>query len=231
MALTDLWQLITKPAPPPARPRLLPPARGGAMVLPALWDEQEIGEQMRTLPGRSPAMMAYYLNCLKDRFLLHQDRRTAAVRARFLTQKLEELKLTRELQGVINDLAVLSVEREVRVRRLELEKLELVSKIQNQTQLGALRLQRDRLQLQYEIATLRRQIREQKRLPAAAENKLTPAQQRVLKKAEIEEQIQRLRAEEAQALQKATSELERRRIQNMYAAKRDQLMEQMEKYL
>ena len=41
----------------------------------------------------------------------------------------------------------------------------------------------------------------------------------------------RLRAEEAGALQKTTSELEKRRMQNMYAGRRDRLMDQLEKQL
>lgn len=60
---------------------------------------------------------------------------------------------------------------------------------------------------------------------------LSPEQQRRLKRMETEDRLEDLNKEETRALQKATSDLEKRRLQNMYAAKRDQLMEQMEKYL
>jgi len=43
--------------------------------------------------------------------------------------------------------------------------------------------------------------------------------------------LQQLNAEEANAVQRGTSELEKRRLQNMYAGRRDRLMEELEKYL
>lgn len=231
MALIHLWQLLTKPAEPPPRPRLLlAPAPATGMVIPATWNEQEITQQLRQAPRQSPSMLAYYFTRLKDRYLLNQDTRTTAVRSRFLQQKIEELKLTRDLQSVMNDLSALAIEREVRVRKIQVERLDLDSKIHNHARLGRLQLDRDRLQLEFDVAVLRRKIREENNQPAA-DHKLSPTQQKLLKKAEIEEQLQRLKTEELQALQKATSELEKRRVQNMYAARRDQLMEQMEKYL
>lgn len=233
MAFAHLWQLLTKPADPPPRPRaLLPPAAAqtNALVVPATWNEHEITHQLGHARRQSPSMLAYYFTRLKDRFLLNQDHRTAAVRSRFLQQKIEELKLTRDLHGIMNDLAVLAVERDVRVRRLQVERVELESKIQNHARLGGLQLERDRLQLQYDIAVLKRKIREEDNQPTT-EQKLTPTQQRALKKAEIEEQLQHLKAEELQAVQRATTELEKRRLQNMYAGRRDQLMEQLEKFL
>lgn len=63
------------------------------------------------------------------------------------------------------------------------------------------------------------------------EPKLTAAQQRLLKRAELEQALQRLKLDEAEALQKADGELERRRIQNMYAGRRSQLTEQLEENL
>jgi hypothetical protein len=53
----------------------------------------------------------------------------------------------------------------------------------------------------------------------------------LLKKTEIEGELQRLRTEEGQALQRGMSELEKRRLQNMYAGRRDELMMQLEKHL
>ena len=67
--------------------------------------------------------------------------------------------------------------------------------------------------------------------PPPPEPKLTPAQQRLLKKVEIEEQLARLKAEEAEAVAKTGSEPERRRIGNMYDTRRNKLMQDLEKYL
>lgn len=67
--------------------------------------------------------------------------------------------------------------------------------------------------------------------PPPIEPKLTAAQQRILKKAELEQELHRLKADETDAFSKAGSEAERRRVQNMYASRRDQLTQQLEKYL
>jgi hypothetical protein len=65
----------------------------------------------------------------------------------------------------------------------------------------------------------------------APEPKLTPAQQRLLKRAELEQALQRLKLDEAEALQKADTELDRRLIKNMYAGRRSQLTEELERNL
>jgi hypothetical protein len=61
--------------------------------------------------------------------------------------------------------------------------------------------------------------------------KLTPTQERLLKRAELEQDLQRLKLDEAEALQKADTELEKRRVGNMYTGRRSQLMEQLERNL
>lgn len=237
MALSDLWDdLLGRPKPralprPVPQPRLLPAPSPTAIVMPSTWDEAEIAEQLRHLKARSPAMSAYFFARLKDRFLMRQDARTTEVRAAFLKKKIDELKLSHELQSVLNDLAALAGEREVRVRKLHLERLELDSKIENQSQLGQLRLDRDRLQVQYEISVLRRKIREEDRQPPPVEPKLTPSQQAALKKAEVQKQIDQLRIEQAEVLGRTRDKEEHARLANLYGAKLEQLFDQLGKVL
>src|SRR5579871_4626421 len=59
----------------------------------------------------------------------------------------------------------------------------------------------------------------------------TPAQERATKKAELERQLEELGAEEARTVNRAASDAERRRIQNMFANRREQLMEELEDIL
>jgi hypothetical protein len=132
---------------------------------------------------------------------------------------------------VLNDLSALAGEREVRVRKLHLERLDLDSKIENQSQLEPLRLDRDRLQVQYEIAVLRRKIREEDRQPPPVETKLTPSQQAALKKAEVQKQIDQLRMEQADVLGRARDKEEQVRLANLYGAKLEQLFDQLGKLL
>ena len=82
--------------------------------------------------------------------------------------------------------------------------------------------------IRVEIARMRREMRD---ASAPSEPRLTPVQQRAIKKAEIEQQFQTLQVEEAKALQRAATEVEKRRLQNMYASRRDRLMEELEKHL
>jgi hypothetical protein len=89
----------------------------------------------------------------------------------------------------------------------------------------------DVLRYEAEAEEHRRRITELKSPPSPPEPKLTPAQQRILKKAEIDEQLSRLKTAEAEAVAKAGDDLERRRIQNMYANRREQIYEQQEKNL
>ena len=91
--------------------------------------------------------------------------------------------------------------------------------------------------LRRDIAVYKRQNLErfveggQQQPPATSEPKLTAEQQRLLKKAEIEAQLNRLKFDETVAVAQADGELEKRRLQNIYANRREQLMEQLEKYL
>ncbi len=237
MALSDFWDDLlgrpkVHPFPRPApQPRLLPAPPPNAIVMPSTWDEAEIAEQLRHLKARSPAMSAYFFARLRDRFLLRQDGRTAEARAVFLRKKIEEFKLSHDLQSVLNDLSALAGEREVRVRKLHLDRLDLDSKIENQSQLGQLRLDRDRLQVQYEIAVLKRKIREEERQPPPVETKLTPSQQAALKKAEVQKQIDQLRIEQAEVLGRTRDKEEQMRLSNLYGAKLEQLFDQLGKLL
>ena len=60
---------------------------------------------------------------------------------------------------------------------------------------------------------------------------LTPQQQRRLRRLEIEDQLRELDQLEAEALQNARGEADRKRIANMYADKREELREQLAKNL
>jgi hypothetical protein len=63
------------------------------------------------------------------------------------------------------------------------------------------------------------------------EPKLTPSQQRLLKRAELEQDLQRLKTDEAEAIQKAETDADKRRIQNMYSGRRSQLTDLLERSL
>ena len=154
--------------------------------------------------------------------------KTAKVAIPVLRILAQQAKLALEYQSSLMALSLAETEREVRLAELNLRKIEVAAQRRQYEQTADARTNKERLALQLEIATLERQIQEQRQpLPP----KLSPAQQRLLKKNEIEEDLQRLRADEARALRQAVTEPEKRRVQNMYATRRDRLMEQLEKFL
>ena len=223
-AVAELW---------PARDK---PAQRHLMVLketpvePVLWDPRPHGRVSQ------PTIFGHFVDSLKKRMRMSIDGRIARVAIPTLRTITEQAKLAVEYQTSLNALSLAEVEREVRLAEIEQKKLELASQRRQHQALEGMRLQKEQLSLQkdhiafrLEIATLRRQLKEQ-RQPAAAP-KPTPAQQKLIKRAEVEAQLEELRAEEAKALQRATSELEKRRFQNMYTHRRDRLMEELEKYL
>jgi hypothetical protein len=208
-------------------------SEGGSMDLnvtvPTVWDEDLISGQLATIQGR-PQLVAHYINTLKQRFILTTEDHTAQIRTRFLRSHLEHLELGKQYQTVLNDLKTMEAEQENRLLRLELERRELQAKSQHAGALEELRLEKERLAIKLEIE----QFKAQKRAvtqPPQEESKLSPEQQRRLKRIEIEDRIERLDQQEEAALRKARDPEDRVRIQNMYADKREELRDQLSKNL
>ena len=170
----------------------------------------------------------HFVESFKKRRHMKIEGKTAKVAIPVLRILAQQAKLALEYQSSLMALSLGETEREVRLAELNLRKIEVAAQRRQYEQTADARTNKERLALQLEIATLERQIQEQRQpLPP----KLSPAQQRLLKKNEIEEDLQRLRADEARALRQAVTEPEKRRVQNMYATRRDRLMEQLEKFL
>jgi hypothetical protein len=197
--------------------------------VPTVWNENEISRQLATIQAR-PQLLAHYIDALKQRFILKTDDRTAQVRTQFLRTHIQQLELGKQYQSLVNDLKAMEDEQENRLLRLRIEHHELQTKHQQSAALDDLRLEKERLALEVEIEQLRVQ---KKTITAAppAETKLTPEQQRHLRRMEIEDQMAQLDRQEEAALKKARNEDDRMRIQNMYADKREELRDQLAKNL
>ena len=100
-----------------------------------------------------------------------------------------------------------------------------------QSQFLAAKQPAERIQLEWEIAKLNRQIREEDRPPERPARPLTPAQQARRREAGIERQIDRLRADQAKAVAKAPTEEEKKHVQNMYDHRRERLMDELRRCL
>lgn len=187
------------------------------------------------IPAPVPSLVGHWVDAFKQRVRLRIDGRTARIGAEVLRAQTEHLKLMHEYHSAINGFRVADLERQVRAAELEQRMEEIAAQRRTHQRLQAVRvsteklaLRRDRMAIRVEIARMRREMRD---ASAPSEPRLTPVQQRAIKKAEIEQQLQTLQVEEAKALQRAATEAEKRRLQNMYASRRDRLMEELEKHL
>jgi len=197
--------------------------------LPAAWDERSISAQLMTMQAQ-PQILTTYISALKQRFILNVEDRTAQARTRFLRTHIEQLELGKQYATLSHDLRAMESEQENRLLRLALEKRELEARAQQAETLDGLRLQKERLTFEVEIAELKAKKKSIQN-PSGTDSKLTADQQRRLNRLEIEEKLRELDYLEEEAIRKARSEEERVRIQNMYVDRRDDLHEQLSKYL
>jgi hypothetical protein len=174
--------------------------------------------------------LPHYIEALKQRFIIRTDERTAQVRTHFLRGQIEHLELGKQYQVLLNDLRAMEAEQEVRLLRIQAERRDLQVRGQQSEALDELRLQKERLAIELEIEQLKSQKQAIGKVQQP-EERLTPEQQRRLKRMEIEERIERLDRQEEAALRKARDDGDRIRIQNMYADKRGELRDELAKYL
>lgn len=193
------------------------------------WDDNEILGDLVAVSGK-PELLTHYVLNLKRRFLVSTEDRTARVRTGLLRTHIEQLELGKQYQNLINDLKALEREQENRLLRLELENRELLCKRDQAETLEKLRARKDRLSIELESAELRAKKRGIKNPPSPGPS-FSPEQQRRLKRIDIEEKLRELDRLEQAGVKAARDEDERRRLKNIYADKREELFEQLSKYL
>jgi hypothetical protein len=162
--------------------------------------------------------------------VLNQDLKTARRRLQLIGSVIEVFKLNRELQGVMHDIHLADKEFEIQQVESQIRKEDADARLKSERQLRDLRKQRDELQIKKEITQLQQDIKTVDN-SAPAEPKLSQDQQRRLKRIEIEDKLRELDRLEAEALKNARDDEDRARIQNMHADKRQELQEQLARYL
>ena len=190
-----------------------------------IWNESSIAQHLSELRGQSPAVVSHYIGEVKKRWVLNQNDKTAAMRARFLKSKVEELKLFREGQQIMVDLEALALEREKRLKTLQLENAQLDETIRTRGQREKLAALKEQKQLELEIARIELEITGL-RNPPQAEVRPTPEQQRAQRHAASDARLQRLKQLKQEAL-KTPDEDER--IQKVNAID-DEIQREMEEW-
>ena len=164
------------------------------------FDEHAITKQLESMRGQSPAVISHYIDSVKHRIVLNQNDKTAIAQVKFLQTKVQELKLFKEGREIVIDLEAMVLEREKRLKTLQLENAQLDQKMQNVSQRDHLAALKERRQMELEIAQIEKQIAELNKSPAATEEKPSPEKQRASDKAACEGRIQTLKQEKQKAL-------------------------------
>ncbi len=191
-------------------------------AVPDIFDENRIRQDLATF-ANAPGLFEKYIERARSRFNKAGEKALLEHWISYYATGRRLIESRTEMERARSNWLQLANEHELGTKQKDAE----ISKLQ--ADMAESNLRRD-------MAEYKRQHIEQfveGAIPpaTAAEPKLSPAQQRLLKKAELEQELQRLKLDETSAVEKATTETEKRRLQNMYATRRDQLMQQLEKHL
>jgi hypothetical protein len=206
------------------------PSSNFSVSLPTKWNDTEITHLLQRYQGQ-PAVLSHVVSSIKGRMILNQDLKTAQQRLQLMASVIEVFKLNKEMQGILHDIAL--EEKEFQIKQIEgdIRMDDAKARLESEKQLRELRRQRDELVLKREIAGLQKDIRDVKSVKEKEPSGISPEQQRRLRRIEIEDKLQQLGRAEESALRKADSDAARARIQNMYSTKREDLEEQLAKFL
>jgi hypothetical protein len=169
----------------------------GMSHLPDEWNEAFLTRQLSSLSGKPLAVVTYTIDQMLGRWVTGQDHKTAPVRMNFIKTKSEELKLVKEGRTLMVDLEALALEREKRLKTLQLENARLDDTLRTQGEQERLIALKERKQVELEIAQIEKQIADLNREPDA------PRDRKLSVEEQIDEQqahLQRLEKERDEEL-------------------------------
>ncbi len=191
------------------------------------WDEAS--GFLEELRGQPPSVIQHTVDAILKRWVINQNDKTAASRTRFLKTKLEQLKLVKEGQQLQIDLEVMALERDKRIKTLQIENDRLDGQLASQSELDRLEQTRQRKEKELEIAKLDQQINDFKnRSP-----KKTAQQERAENRSFWESEVSRLEdaKQRAASAVSAKDEAGRKRTENMYDNAIENARQQLSKFL
>jgi hypothetical protein len=202
-------------------------------TLPAEWNDQIVTQQLISL-GERPPVLTHFVHSLIGRFILGQNDKTAEKRTHLIRTVIGQLEATKDLQIAIDDLEIHSLERAIRFKEKHIEHDGLEDRLTNQKQIADLRNNKDRLELEVEIAKLNQQKRTYEKEQEPTKQKPSREEARQAKKREMKQ----TENEMAEAIldvtkgvafdQLSPDEQDRiMRIQNFYNDKRTRLDEEL----
>jgi hypothetical protein len=206
------------------------PASDVTVQLPTTWNDGEISRVLQR-HQEQPKVLAHVVSSIKSRMILNQDLHTAQHRLKLMTSVIEVFKANQQLHGILHELHLEEKEFEIKKIEAQIRKEDAQARLGSEPQLRALRKQRDELQIKKEVAQLQRDIKEVDKTQEVVPPVLTADQQRRMKRMEIEDKMRELDRLEEAALKDARDEGEQTRIRNMHADKKQELREQLSRFL
>src|SRR4029077_4341373 len=158
-------------------------------AVPTTWESDVIINGFRRFVTK-PRLLDIYVKEITKRFIIGQDDRTAKKRIEFLKTRIEELRLTRDLESCLDDLSLREINLRIAQLELEIKEANLEGKRRRQEELAELEHQRDVLKVKVEIARSEKEIRDLQ-TPASK-----PQKQKSRTKKDIEAEISRANADE-----------------------------------
>lgn len=197
------------------------------------WNERSIQQQVHGLLNQPLALSGFITNLL-ERFVLNHNDKTFKARTQFL-------RSVKELETAFDEVCSHRLEQEIRQLELELKRDDLKDRRQKQQQLADLKHKNELLKLEIANAKMEKELKDLRKEPEPPKQEPPPptAEQwkakedaeRRRKKEEIEHEIERLKTDKVVAVGRASSEDDRRFLQNMYDERIRELQLELKRYL
>ena len=123
--------------------------------LPAKWDDNEVTRLLQRYQDQ-PAVLAHAVASVKTRLVMNQDIKTAQRRLKLIASVIELFQLNQQLQGILYDIHLAEKDFEIRQVETQTRLEDAQDRQRTESRLRLLRAQREELQLQRDIAELRR---------------------------------------------------------------------------
>jgi hypothetical protein len=193
-------------------------------AVPRAWEADVITNGFRRFVTK-PKLLDIYVREITKRFIIGQDDRTAKKRIDFLKTKIEELRLTKDLESCLDDLSLRDINLRIAQLELEIKEASLEEKRRRQTELSELEHQRDTMKMKVEIARSEKEIRDLK-TPASK-----PQKEKGRTKKDVEAEINKANVD-TQRIDSDSKmpEDEKMKRRNMIARRKDALLEELEQF-
>jgi hypothetical protein len=201
----------------------------GQVVVPSFWDERAITNQLH-LYSKEPALLSHYVFAIKERFIIGQNRQTIERRTEFLKSVFEQADIIKNLKGLGHDMEKMDAQHEIEMLEFELRRLDLTAQQSRHGTATSLKQEDDELDIQLRIAEKKQRL-DQIGKPAPAPQQQSKDEIRAQRKAELEREIQRLKTDKVLAVGHASSDEERKYLDNMYEDRIAEVRNDLRRYL